>query len=174
MNIQEYRGIRGVVAAEVTTDDSEKFECGTPFELIGAAELSRTTETSSEAHYYDNVPAVVIDSTGSDEVTITGSVVPFDVLAKITGQTYDEAKGMFVEGERVSKYFALGYITEKTDGTDAEGQELVFTGINTNHKFTATGKTARAINVDTSVNTVVTEAEFFGKAQTPDTVTAAA
>ena len=53
-------------------------------------------------------------------------------------------------------------------------KELVFTGINTNHKFTATGKTARAINVDTSVNTVVTEAEFFGKAQTPDTVTAAA
>lgn len=199
MNVQEYRGIRGVVAAEVTTDDSEKFECGTPFELIGVAELSRTTETSSEAHYYDNVPAVVIDSTGSDEVTITGSVVPFDVLAKITGQTYDETKGMFVEGERVSKYFALGYITEKTDGTevyvwrlkgkfnipdsnhktkddgtDAEGQELVFTGINTNHKFTATGKTARAINVDTSVNTVVAEAEFFAEAQTPDTVTAAA
>ena len=199
MNIQEYRGIRGVVAAEITTDDSEKFECGTPFELIGAAELSRTTETSSEAHYYDNVPAVVIDSTGSDEVTITGSVVPFDVLAKITGQTYDETKGMFVEGERVSKYFALGYITEKTDGTevyvwrlkgkfnipdsnhktkddgtDAEGQELVFTGINTNHKFTATAKTARAINVDTSVNTTVEEATFFGTVQTPDTVTGAA
>lgn len=199
MKYQEYRGIRGLVAAEVTSDDGEKFECGTPFEVMGVAELSRTTETSSETHYYDNVPAIVIDSTGSDEVTITGSVVPFDVLAKITGQTYDETKGMFVEGERVTKYFALGYITEKDDGTevfvwrlkgkfnipdsnhktkddgtDGEGQELTYTGINTNHKFTATAKTAKAINVDTSVNTVVTETEFFQKVQTPDTVTAAA
>ena len=199
MKYQEYRGIRGLVAAEVTSDDGDKFACGTPFEVMGVAELSRTTETSSETHYYDNVPAIVIDSTGSDEVTITGSVVPFDVLAKITGQTYDETKGMFVEGERETKYFALGYITEKDDGTevfvwrlkgkfnipdsnhktkddgtDGEGQELTYTGINTNHKFTATAKTAKAINVDTSVNTVVTETEFFQKVQTPDTVTAAA
>ena len=116
-NIQEYRGIRGLVAAEITTDDGEKFETGTPFPVAGVAELSRTTETSSEPHYYDNVPAVVIDSTGSDEVTITASAIPFGVLAKITGQYYDETTGMFVEGERDSKYFAIGYITEKTDGT---------------------------------------------------------
>lgn len=196
MEINEYRGIRGLVAAEVTTDTTEDFECGTPFELCGVAELSRTTETSSEPHYYDNVPAIVIDSTGSDEVTITGSVIPFDALAKITGQTYDATKGMFVEGERQAKYFAIGYITEKTDGTevfvwrlkgkfsipdtthstkndgtDANGQEITFTGINTTHKFTATGKTAKAVNVDQAVNPQV-EATFFATVQTPDTVTA--
>ena len=194
--VQEYRGIRGLVAAEVTTDTAEAFECGAPFEIAGVAELSRTTETTSEAHYYDNVPAVVIDSTGSDEVTITASAIPFEALAKITGQTYDAAKGMFVEGERQSKYFAIGYITEKTDGTEvfvwrlkgkfnipdsthaskddgaeANGQEIVFTGINTSHKFTAIGnKTAKAVNVDTSINTTVKETEFFAEVQTPDTV----
>lgn len=200
-DIQEWRGIRGLVAAEVLTDDGEKFECGEPFDIAGVAELSRTTETASEAHYYDNVPAVVIDSTGSDEVTITASAIPFNALAKITGQYYDEAKGMFVEGERDSKYFAIGYITEKTDGTlvyvwrlkgkfnipdsthatkddgaEANGQEIVYTGINTNHKFTVNGKkkTAKAVNVDTSVNTAVTEKEFFSTVQTPDTVNAAA
>ena len=193
--VQEYRGIRNLVAAEVLTDSTEKFECDTPFSVCGVAELSRTTETSSEAHYYDNVPAVVIDSTGSDEVTITGSAIPFDVLAKITGQAYDEAKGMLVEGERDSKYFAIGYIAEKTDGTEvfvwrlkgkfnipdsthatkddgaeANGQEIVFTGINTTHKFTAIGnKTAKAVNIDTGVNPVV-ESEFFAEVQTPDTV----
>jgi phi13 family phage major tail protein len=194
-DIQEYRGIRGLVCAEVTTDTTEAFECGVPFAVAGVAELSRTTETTSEPHYYDNVPAIVIESTGSDEVTITASAVPFDVLAKITGQTYDAEKGMFVEGERESKYFAIGYITEKTDGTEifvwrmkgkfnipdsthatkddgaeANGQELTFTGINTTHRFTAIGnKTAKAVNVDTSVNPVV-EADFFGEVQTPDTV----
>lgn len=194
--MEEYRGIRGLVAAEVTTDTADTFECGVPFAVCGVAELSRTTETTSEPHYYDNVPAIVIDSTGSDEVTITGSAIPFDVLAKITGQYYDETLGMFVEGERQSKYFALGYITEKTDGTEvfvwrlkgkfnipdsthatkddgaeANGQELTFTGINTNHRFTANGnKTAKAVNVDTSINTGVAEATFFAEVQTPDTV----
>jgi phi13 family phage major tail protein len=193
----EWRGIRGLVAAEVLTDDADTFECDTPVEVAGVAELSRTTESTSEAHYYDNVPAVTIDSTGADEVTITASAIPFDVLAKITGQVYDATKGMFVEGERQAKYFAIGYITEKTDGTEvfvwrlkgkfnipdsthatkddgaeANGQELVFTGINTSHKFTATGKTAKAVNVDTSVNTAVKEDTFFTTVQTPDTVTA--
>lgn len=198
--IQEYRGIRGVVAAEVLVDTADAFECDTPFKLVAAAELSRTTESSSEAHYYDNVPAVTIDSTGADEVTISGAAISFAPLAKVTGQTYDESKGMLVEGERDSKYFALGYITETTDGTevfvwrlkgkfnipdsthaskddgtDANGQELVFTGINTTHKFAALGnKTAKAINVDTSVNTGVKEATFFAEVQTPDTVTVAA
>ena len=199
MDYQEYRGVRGLVAAEVLTDTTETFECGAPFAVVGVAELSRTTETSSETHYYDNVPAIVIDSTGADEVTITGSAIPFDVLAKLTGQTYDESKGMFVEGERQSKYFAIGYVTEKTDGTEvfvwrlkgkfnvpdsthatkndgaeANGQALTFTGINTAHKFTAIGnKTAKAVNVDTSVNKV-TEADFFSEVQTPDTVKAVA
>ena len=55
------------------------------------------------------------------------------------------------------------------------GQELVYTGINTAHKFTALGnKTAKAVNVDTSVNTGVKEITFFEEVQTPDTVTVAA
>lgn len=196
MEVQEYRGIRGVVGAEVLKDDKNEITFGTPFEVIPVAELNKTTETSSETHYYDNVPASVIDSTGSDEVTISGAVIPFDVLAKITGQYYDATKGMFVEGERTPKYFALGYITEKTDGTevyvwrlkgkfnvpddshktkddgtDASGQELTFTGINTNHKFTATGNTAKAINVDQGINPQ-SESVFFATVQTPDTVEA--
>ena len=198
METQEYRGIRGLVAAEVTTDTAEAYECGTPFAIAGVAELSRSTESSSESHYYDNVPSVVIDSTGADEVSITASAIPFEALAKITGQVYDAAKGMFVEGEREAKYYAIGYITEKTDGTeifvwrlkgkfnipdsthatkddgaDANGQEITFTGVNTAHKFTALGnKTCKAVNVDTSVNTAVTETEFFAEVQTPDTVKA--
>lgn len=196
--MEEWRGIRGLVCAEVITDTAEAFECGAPFAVCGVANLSRTTETTSEPHYYDNVPAIIIESTGSDEVTITGSAIPFDVLSKITGQYYDESKGMFVEGERESKYFALGYITEKTDGTEvfvwrlkgkfnipdsthatkddgaeANGQELTFTGINTSHRFSAIGnKTAKAVNVDTGVN-AVEESTFFNEVQTPDTVTKA-
>lgn len=198
MDIQEYRGIRGLVCAELLTDTADEITYDTPFPLAGVAELSRTTETSNEPHYYDNIPAIVIESTGADEVTITASAIPFDALAKITGQTYQADKGLFVEGERVSKYFAIGYITEKTDGTEifvwrlkgkfnipdtthatkddgaeASGQEIVYTGVNTTHKFAEiSNKTAKAVNVDTKINTGVNEKTFFATVQTPETITA--
>ena len=171
--IFEYRGIEGLVYAELLEDTAETLQYGEVKPLCGVATLSRTTESSSEAHYYDNIPAVVIASTGADEVTIGVSAVPFDVLADITGQYYDATTGAFVEGERDNKYYAIGYKTAKTngdevyvwrykgtfgipdsehntkdDGTEATGQELTFTGINTTHKFVKTGKTAKALNVD--------------------------
>lgn len=200
MKVYEYRGIRGLVAAELLTDDLTGITHGTPFPIAGVNELGKEVEASSEAHYYDNVPAVVIDSQGADAVTMATSAIPFDTLAKITGQFYDEERGLLVEGEREQKYFALGYITKRTDGTevfvwrlkgtfnipsddhateddgtDANGQELVFTGINTTHKFTLTKdsktykKTVKAVNVEQDKNPQ-DETEFFEAVQTPDTI----
>jgi len=198
--VREYRGIRGLVAAEVIKDDAEGMEFGTPFPIAGVSELGKETATSSEPHYYDNVPAVVIDSVGADTVNMALSAIPLNTLADITGQYYDEELGMFIEGERESKYYAIGYITKRTDGTevfvwrlkgtfnipssthhteddgtDANGQELVYTGINTQHKFSLTKngvtkkKTVKAVNVEQDINPQ-DEATFFETVQTPDTV----
>lgn len=174
MEIFEYRGVEGLVYAEVTKDDEEEYVTGAVKELAGVAEIGRTTETSNESHYYDNVPAIVVSSTGSDEVTCSVSAIPLNVLADITGQIYDETTGAFIEGEREVKYFALGYKTKKTngkevyvwrykgtftipdsthqtedDGTDANGQEVTYTGISTTHRFAKIkNKRAKAMNVD--------------------------
>lgn len=197
--IFEWRGVEGLVAAEVTGDDNETdggYATGAVFDVAPMSELGRTTETSSEPHYYDNVPAIVVSSTGSDEVTVNTAGIPLAVIAKITGQTYDETTGMLVEGVRETKYFALGYKTKKTngeevyvwrlkgtfnipdsthktedDGTDGEGQELTYTGISTTHKFTKTGKVAKAINVDLGKDLAVVT-DFFKTVQTPDTIKA--
>lgn len=193
--ITEYRGIEGLVYAEVTEDSETEYTTGTVKPLAGVAELSRTTETSSEAHYYDNIPAIVINSTGSDEVTITCSAIPLDVLAEITGQNYDATTGAMIEGPRDNKYFAIGYRTKKTngdevlvwrykgsfsipdsthitedDGTDANGQELTYTGISTTHKFTKTGKGAKALNVDVGLD-LADVSTFFTQVTTPDDIT---
>jgi phi13 family phage major tail protein len=192
----EYRGVSNAVYAEITADTAEEFTTGTVKDFTGVSEIGRTTESSNEAHYYDNIPAIVIDSVGADEVAISASGIPLDVMAEITGQYYDSAKGLFVEQEAAPKYYAFGYITDKTDGTkvlvwrlkgkfsipdttsatkddgtDANGQEITYTGINTTHKFTATGKGAKAVNIDTSVNETITEQTFFGTVQTPDSFT---
>jgi len=197
MKIVDWRGIRGLVAAELLTDDTEGVTYDEPFELCGTSTLSKTTETSSAKKYYDNVPAIVIQATGGDEVSIEGSAIPFDVLAKLMGEYYDETTGMYVEGEPATKYFAIGYVTKKTDGseifvwrlkgtfsypetehateddgTDSTGNTIVFTGVNTQHKFNKTGKTAKAVNVQAELYDAG-EAEFFKTVQTPDTIGAA-
>ena len=116
MKIYEYRGVEGLVYAPVTKDDKTGISFGTPKALAGVAEISKSTESSNEAHYYDNLPAVVVSSTGSDTITINTSAIPLDVLAEITGQFYDSETGMFAEQERTPGYFAIGYQTQDTDG----------------------------------------------------------
>ena len=192
--IWEWRGVEGLVAAEVIKDDKDAFECGEVFDIAGVAELSRTTENSSETKYYDNVPALVIDSVGADTVTCSVSGIALDVLAKITGQHYDEELGVLVEGERDAKYFALGYKTKKTNGSDvvvwrykgkfslpdsshatqtagteSNGQEITYTGISTTHKFAKTGKSAKAINVDVAL-AKADVSTFFDTVTTVDTL----
>lgn len=196
--IVEYRGVSELVAAEVLTDDNgaDGYSTGEVFAIAGVAEISKTTDSSSEAHYYDNIPAVVVTNTASDEVTITASAIPFDVLAKLTGQKYDSATGALIEGARELKYFAIGYKTKKTNGdviyvwrykgtfnipdqtnttendsTDANGQELVYTGISTTHKFTDNNnKGAKALIVDTGLG-LADVSTFFDAVTTPDDLT---
>lgn len=197
--IYEYRGVSGLVAAPIIEDSTEHFVVGDVIELAGVSEISKETESTNEAHYYDNIAAVVISSTGADTLTINTSAIPLDVLAKITGQTYDAGKGLFVERERTPGYWALGYKTKTTngvdmfvwrqkgtfnmpgqtnatenDGTDANGQELTYTGVGTIHKYTLDGKltSIKAVTVDTSVNPV-DETTFFLTVQTPDTISGA-
>lgn len=204
--ILEYRGVEGLVCAEVLADDNETattedpnhgYKTGEVFSIAGVAEIARTTEANNESHYYDNMPALIVSNTAADEVTISTSAIPLDVYAKITGQRYDSTTGAMIEGARDFKYFALGYKTKKTngdeiyvwrykgtfnipdqtnatenDGTDANGQELVFTGISTTHKFTKNnGKGAKALNLDVAKNLVKDIDKFFDTVVTPDDLT---
>jgi phi13 family phage major tail protein len=201
--ITEYRGVEDLVAAEVLTDNNneeEGYTTGEVFDIAGVAEISKSTSSSNESHYYNNMPAVVVSSEGADEVTLSVSAIPLDILAKITGQKYDELTGTLIEGERETKYFAIGYKTKKTngdyvyvwrlkgsfnipesthatenDGTDANGQELTYTGIKTTHKFTkvtdknGNKKGAKAINVDVAKG-LADVSTFFDEVTTPDTL----
>lgn len=195
--ILEYRGVEGLVAAEVLTDnDTDGYTTGDVFAIAGVAEISKTTDSSNEAHYYDNIPAVVVSNSSSDTLNISASAIPLDVLGFITGQTYDSALGALFEGTRKVRYFAIGYQTKKTNGdkiyvwrnkgtfnipdqtnttennsTDANGQELVFTGISTTHKFTKTGEGCKAVVVDVAKD-LADVSTFFEEVVTPDTLAA--
>ena len=191
----EYRGVEDLYYAKVTEDSENAYVTGTPARLAGIATIAKTVASNVEAHYYDNVPAVVISSTGADTVTLNVSAIPLDVLADITGQIWDSTHGAIIEGPRAQEHFAIGYRFKRTDntevyvwrlkgvfnvpdqtnateddGTEANGQELTFTGIQTTHKFTATGKGARAVAADDALG-LAQVSNWFSAVVTPDTIT---
>lgn len=198
--IVEFRGVDGLVAAEVTTDDNEVsggYVTGEVFEVAGAAEISKTTETSSETKYYDNIPALVLNSEGSDEITVTCSIPDLATYAKLVGKQIDTTTGAMIDGVREPKYFALGYRFKKTDGTyryvwrlkgqfaipdetsateddstDTNNMELVYTGIHTTHKFTKTNATAKGVVVDDTPESKCDVSTFFDEVTDPDNLTA--
>ena len=165
----EFRGCRRLVYAEVTTDNNESsggYVTGEVKTLAPVAEISKTVETSSEAHYYDNKAATIVNSEGADTVSFTIAVPSDEVLAEITGRVYDSTKKMFIDAPRKQKYFAVGYIlgekgdgdderlvwrykgtfnipeetsSTEDDGTSANNMSLEYTGIYTQHEFTNGG-----------------------------------
>lgn len=198
----EFRGVKKLVFAPVTTDTAAAYTTGEVEPLAPVAEISKSVETSSEAHYYDNKAAIVINTEGSDTVSFTIAVPDPATYAELTGRTYDSTKKMFIESQRVQKYFAVGYIlgevgegdkerfvwrykgtfnipeetsATENDGTDANNLTLEYTGIYTTHEF-ANGKgtgTKGSAKAMFMMKENVSEDDFFSQVVTPDTDTSA-
>lgn len=195
MEVFEFRGVDNLYVARVTKDDSTGYTCETPVKLAPVAEIGKSTDSSSEAHYYDNKALIVINSEGADTITITVAPPELEMLAKITGRTFDDTTGMMVDNVRENSYFAIMYRTKGTDGkyryvsrlkgqfgipdetaatendgTDANNTQITFTGIYTEYEFTK-GGSAKGIVVDTRY-ALADVSSFFAQVQTPDTVSA--
>ena len=197
MKVVEFRGCDNVVVAEVTKDDSTGYTVGNIIPLAPVAEVSKTTENSSETHYYDNVGAIVIRTEGSDEVTLTTPALELGQLATITGKSVDPATGAYVDDEGVEKYYALGYRLKLTDGTyryvwrlkgafsnipdetsttesdsvDTNNQSVVYTGNKTLYSFQAGNIKGRAKSVVIDERDGLADVSgFFSQVVTPDNV----
>lgn len=118
MDYNEYRGVRGLLYAEVTQDTSSGYTAGKWQRLSGAQGITDTPNESSEAHYYDNKAAIIVDSEGADEVALVVSVPNNKTKAVLDGVAYDETKDAIINIPKNRKYYAIAYIGEKTDGTE--------------------------------------------------------
>lgn len=157
----EFRGVDNLYVADVTQDDANGYACAAPIHLAPVAEIGKTTDSSSEAHYYDNKAMIVINSESADTITITMAPPELAKLAMIIGKSFDTTTGMLVDSPKQNKYFALMYRTKGTDGkyryvsrlkgqftipdetsatendgTDTNNSSVTFTGIYTEHEFT--------------------------------------
>ena len=199
----EFRGCDNLVIAEITGDDATGYTTGAVEVLAPVAEVSKTVESSSETHYYDNTGMIVIQAEGSDTITLTVPALPLGKLATITGKVVDPSTGAFIDCPPVEKYFALGYRLKLTDGTyryvwrekgsfaipdetsatednstTTNNQQLTYTGISTAYEFTNGGGSgvkgrARGVVIDER-DGLCDLSTFFSTVQTPDTVAALA
>lgn len=157
----EFRGVDQFHIAMVTKDDATGYTTETPVYFQPVQEIGKTTDSNSEAHYYDNKALIVVNSESADTIAITMTVPTLKQLAKIIGKSFDESTGMFVDGERVDNYFAISYRTKGTDGkyryvsrlkgkfsipeeiadsendgTDTTNVQVTYTGVYTSYEFT--------------------------------------
>ena len=189
----KFRGIDECYIAELLSDSSTGIEWGTPIKLFPIGEVGKSTASDSAADYADNKALIIINSEGNDEISLTGFGVSLKNLALITGKTFDETKGVYIDTMRQVKYFALMYREKLTngkyryvvrykgtfgipdegsatenDGTDSLGQTLAYTGIFTEHEFT-NGGSAKGLVIDTQYEGA-NPTDFFKAVKTPDTL----
>lgn len=198
LKFEEYRGVRGLVVAELTeTVDAQGVVTetyGTVQPLSGVQQISAEVNEATETHYYDDMAAIVVDSEGEDTYTLVVSVPAKKTRALIEGTTYDETTGALIGSKKKKKYFALGFIADKlngteeynwiykgkftggnkthdtkTDGTDATNMEYTFTSIHTATAF-AKGGNCKYLSVDNDGKADLDA--FFDTVVTPDKLTA--
>ena len=158
--IFEFRGVDKFYFAEVTKDDATGYETATPIH-IPVQEIGKSTDSASEAHYYDNKAMIVVNSESADTITLTVAPPALDILAQLIGKSFDPTTGMMVDSPRQNKYYAITYRTKGTDGgyryvsrlkgqfgipeetyhteddsTDTNNTQITFTGIYTEYEFT--------------------------------------
>lgn len=114
--INEYRGVRMVCGADITEGEAG-FVGGNWHRLFGAQSVVVTPNESSETHYYDNLPAIQIDTEGAIEVAMTVSIPELKTKAWIEGKTLS-AGGMYVGTPKKNGYKAVCFIGQKDDGTE--------------------------------------------------------
>ena len=181
--IFEFRGVDNFYFAEILQDDATGYACGTPVH-IPVQEVGKTTDSASEAHYYDNKAMIVVNSESADTISLIVAPPALDKLAALTGKSFDDTTGMMIDSPRNNKYFAIMYRTKGTDGgyryvsrlkgqfnipdetnatendgTDTNNTTIEFTGIYTEHEFTK-GKKENGAWVKSGVKGIVVDARY--------------
>ena len=200
MSIAEFRGCDHLCIAEIIKDaigigDYGGYTTGTVQILTEVAQVAKSTDQSSETHYYDNKAAINIRAVGADNVQLIVPAMVLTALAKVTGAEIDATTGAYIDrgAANVQKYYALGYRLKLTDGTyryvwrlkgtfssipdetsdtesnqiNTNNQTIQFSGLDTVYEFEADGKSARSYVIDER-DGKADVSSFFNTVKTPD------
>jgi phi13 family phage major tail protein len=196
MKQAEFRGCDSFVAAKITKDDKTGYTTGSVIEIAPIASVAKTSEVSSETHFYDNTGMIKIKAVGVDTVTFVVPAMFLEKLAIVTGAYIDPLTGAYMSGEDSDDEYAVGYRLKLTDGSyryvwrlkgtfsgvpdensntesnsvDTQNQTVVFTGTKTIYAF-SNGGARRDVVIDERDGKCDCT-NFFAQVQTPDTISA--
>lgn len=190
----EYMGFDNLVYAEVTADDDENYTTGEVKKLAPAGEIKKSTPQDQVGRSYDNQTYIIIKSEDDDTVDLVVPVLPLGTESDITGKDYDPETGALNnDGMPKTKYFAIGYrllLSDNTyryiwrhkgtfkkgdeeakskQGTDSNNMTYTYTGIQTIHKFTKSGKVSKDEVVDER-DGLLDYTKWFEQVVTPDNI----
>ncbi len=207
INAAEYKSVVGVDevhVALVSQDDADDYAAGTPVVFAPAINISAEPSTSLETQYADNKPFDVMAGEGETKITLDVTNIPLSLLATYLGKQFDAASGRIFDagGEGVPPDVAFSFRSMKSNGsyryfqylkgkfslpkdeaaTKTESMEpkpsqIVFTAVNTLHKFDlgdgGSTKSVKRIVGDEDV-TNFSGTGWFSQVQTPVTTTPSA
>lgn len=194
MKEAEFRGCDNFVCAKIIKDDKTGYETAEVVSVAPIASVAKTTEVSSETHYYDNTGLIQIKATGTDNVTFVVPAMFLKTLAMVTGGYIDPVTGAYMSGEDNEDEYAVGYRIKLTDGsyryvwrlkgqftgvpdensntesdsTDTNNQEVVYTGTKTVYEFADVGKRRDVVIDERDGRCDCTD--FFAKVRTPENI----
>ena len=194
MKEAEFRGCDNFVCAKIVKDDKTGYETAEVVSVAPIASVAKTTEVSSETHYYDNTGLIQIKATGTDNVTFVVPAMHLKTLAMVTGGYIDPVTGAYMSGEDNEDEYAVGYRIKLTDGshryvwrlkgqftgvpdensntesdsTDTNNQEVVYTGTKTVYEFAEVGKRRDVVIDERDGRCDCTD--FFTKVRTPENI----
>lgn len=189
--------LRGLseIYIDAIADTAEAYTpAGKPEQLVPAGELKITKSIEKTSVYYDNAMFAEVRKEAPSEMEIIGAAIRAAFNAWLEGKEVDSTTGAIMDdGDPHEKYFAISGKKDYTDGTseyfwflkcsfggaeeatkteddstDAAGMTLPFTAYKTQHKFTATGKGAKVVRIDTATSKVKTEKTWTEQVVTPD------
>lgn len=149
----DYRGLRGLVAAEITEDNGTKFTADKWNELEGAVSCNIEGEESSTPIYRDNLAVRNITTEGVDTATVNMDVLANKVRAWLEGRSHSAKNDVYIKTPKKVKKFVFGCIGKKSDGTE----EAVIM-----YNTTVTGGNEERNTEDNGTDVTTTEYVFSG------------
>lgn len=149
----DYRGLRGLVAAEILEDNGETFTADTWKELEGAVSCSIEGEEESTPIYRDNLAVRSITTEGTDTATVNMDVLANMVRAWLEGRSYSEKNDVYIKTPKKNKKFVFGCIGKKSDGTE---EAIIF------YNTTVTGGNEERNTEDDGTDVTTVEYTFAG------------
>lgn len=195
---RKHRKLRNLVVAELKTDTKSTLEYyDKPKQIAGLGELTLDAKSSSEKSYYDDEPRIIIDTEEDKTLKLKISALSLEDRMWLSGQTVSDSNDGFLEQDNVEKpYFAIGYITGDTDGTetytwiykgkfgaisesyktkkgtDSTEDELEFSPVTTNYIFKYDGISKPAVSyklpsINSKGETTISSKKFFEDVYNP-------